>query len=74
MIVELSYDEHLGLASALRRAKEDMEYEARGWEEREFGFSGRQREACRSRIEFCRERAGQYQALLDKLYRAAREA
>lgn len=47
MIVELSYDEHLGLASALRRAKEDMGYEARGWEEREFGFcsgiSGRSR-------------------------------
>ena len=74
MIVALSYDEYRVLDSALTTAQKDMELEARGWEEREFGFSGRQREACRSRIEFCRERAERYQALLDKLYRAAREA
>lgn len=72
MLIELSYDEYRTLSRALIRAKVDSETEARGWEEREFAYTGKRLAACRETIDRCREEAGRYQVMLNKLDGAAR--
>ena len=72
MLIELDVDERQALCDALETAKGAMEQDALAWEEKGFASAGRNREVCRRIETRFRQKAEEYQRLLDKLDRAAR--
>lgn len=72
MLIELDIDECQAMCDALVIARGAMEQDALAWEEKEFAAAGRNREVCRRIETGFRQKAEEYQRLLDKLDRAAR--